>query len=222
MMRSARAVDVALRHHEAAEFVGLGHRRRQADAGELRREAIEPRETERKQIAALRCHQRMQLVEDDAAERAEQERAVGGREQQRKLLRRREQDVRRIAALALALRGRRVAGAGLDADRQRHLGDRRFEIARDVDRERLERGDVERVQAAALRRTLAAGAIGEAGRRASRHLGSQSALPRSRKRAERRLNSTRLGRNPASVLPPPVGAISSAERPACAFARSSS
>ena len=70
-------------------------------------------------------------------------------EQQRKLLRRREQNVRRIAALALALRCRRVAGARLDADRQAHLRDRLFEIARDVDRERLQRRDVERVQAAA-------------------------------------------------------------------------
>jgi hypothetical protein len=36
------------------------------------------------------------------------------------------------------------------------------------------------------------------------------------------LNSTRLGRNPASVLPAPVGAISSAERPARALASRSS
>src|SRR6185295_8085884 len=36
------------------------------------------------------------------------------------------------------------------------------------------------------------------------------------------LNSTRLGRNPASVLPAPVGAISSTERPARALASSSS
>src|SRR6476660_6626376 len=36
------------------------------------------------------------------------------------------------------------------------------------------------------------------------------------------LNSTRLGKNPASVLPAPVGAISSTERPARAFANSSS
>jgi hypothetical protein len=34
-------------------------------------------------------------------------------------------------------------------------------------------------------------------------------------------NSTKLGKNPASVLPPPVGAISSTERPALAFASSS-
>ena len=101
-----------------------------------------------KQIAALRGDERMQLVEHDAPERAEQIRRVGRGEQQRQLLRRGQQDVGRIAALALALRCGRVAGAGLDADRQAHLGDRRFEVARDVDGERLERRDVERVQAA--------------------------------------------------------------------------
>src|SRR5262249_48084706 len=36
------------------------------------------------------------------------------------------------------------------------------------------------------------------------------------------LSSTSVGRNPASVLPPPVGAISSTERPARARASSSS
>lgn len=35
-------------------------------------------------------------------------------------------------------------------------------------------------------------------------------------------NSTSVGKNPASVLPAPVGAISSAERSARAFASSSS
>ena len=81
----------------------------------------------------------MQFVENDALERAKQERRVGGGEQQRELLRRGQQDIGRIAALALALRGRRVAGAGLDADRQAHFCDRRFEVARNVDRERLQR-----------------------------------------------------------------------------------
>jgi len=36
------------------------------------------------------------------------------------------------------------------------------------------------------------------------------------------LSSTRLGKNPAKVLPPPVGAISSTERPARALANSAS
>src|SRR5580658_10301207 len=35
------------------------------------------------------------------------------------------------------------------------------------------------------------------------------------------LSSTRLGKNPAKVLPPPVGAISSTERPASALANNS-
>ncbi len=90
----------------------------------------------------------MQFVENDALERAEQIRRIGGSEQQRQLFRRRQQNIGRIAALALALRGRRIAGAGLDADRQAHFRDRRFQVARDVDRERLQRRNVERVQAA--------------------------------------------------------------------------
>ena len=93
------------------------------------------------------------------------------------------------------LRHRRVAGAGLDPDRQPHLGDRRLEIARDVDRQRLQRRDVERVQAAAC-----AGCCG----RWRRVLAAPS------RRVS--LNSTSVGRKPASVLPAPVGAISSAER----------
>ena len=77
---------------------------------------------------------------------AEEIRRVGAGAEQRELLRRGEQDVGRIVALALALRRRRVAGAGLDADGQAHLGDRALQVALDVDRERLQRRDVERVQ----------------------------------------------------------------------------
>ncbi len=50
------------------------------------------------------------------------------------------------APLPLPPRHRRVAGAGFDPDRQLHLGDRPLEIARDVDRQRLQRRDVERMQ----------------------------------------------------------------------------
>ena len=56
---------------------------------------------------------------------AEQRLRLAARQQQRELLGRRQEDVGRIGLLALALAGRRVAGAGLDADRQPHLGDRR-------------------------------------------------------------------------------------------------
>ena len=79
----------------------------------------------------------MQFVEHDPFERAEQIWRVGRSEQQGQLFRRRQQNIGRIAALALALRYRGVAGAGLDPDRQAHLGNRYFQIARDVDRERF-------------------------------------------------------------------------------------
>ena len=82
----------------------------------------------------------------------------------------------------------RVAGAGLRLDRQVHLGDRRRQIALDVHRQGLERRDVEGVHA-----------------RAAYWRGGRSA------------RSIRLGRKPARVLPPPVGAISRAWRPSRAF-----
>src|SRR6478672_13697899 len=88
----------------------------------------------------------MQFVEHDAFERAEQERRIGGREQERELLRRREQDVWRVAALALALRRWRVAGARFESLLQPHFAHRDFQIARDIDGKRFERRDVERVQ----------------------------------------------------------------------------
>ena len=99
----------------------------------------------------------MQLVEHDALERGEQKRRVVGRQQQRQLFRRGEQDVRRIAPLPLPPRHRRIAGAGLDLDRQPHLGNRRLQIARDVDRERLQRRDVEGVEAAGALHAAAGG-----------------------------------------------------------------
>ena len=137
-----------LRHQETAQVVWLGDRRGEADGGETRRERMQPRQPEREKIAALRGDERMQLVEHDALERAEEIRRVGGGEQQGELLRCRQQDVGWVAALPLPLRRRRVAGARLEPDRQFHLVDRRLEIARNVDRERLQGRDIERVQPA--------------------------------------------------------------------------
>ena len=177
-----------------------------------RRQPPQPRQAERQQIAALGGHQRMQFVEHDALERGKQKRRVVGRQQQRQLFRRGEQNIRRIAPLPLPPRHRRIAGAGLDLDRQPHLGDRRLQIARDVDRERLQRRDVEGV---AGRRCASRPAAG--GDR-----GFLLAAPPFARRAGRRASSTSVGRNPASVLPAPVGAISSAERSSRAFASSAS
>ena len=112
---------------------------------------------------------------------ANSSRAVGVAEQQAQRFGRGQQDLRRPDALARLAVGRRVAGAGLDPDRQAHLLDRGEQVALDVDRQRLQRRDVERVQA-----------LGRAVRSARQM----------------------VGRKPASVLPAPVAATSSALRPA--------
>ena len=171
----------------------------------------------------------MQLVEHHAAQRAEQIRRVGRGEDQRQLLGRGEQDVRRVAALALALRGRRVAGAGLDADRQPHLGDRRLEVARDVDRERLQRRDVERVQPA-LAAHVAAGGDETAMRSCSRcgfeletHTTPQRSLPRLRGRDREARASCRPSccdsTRPASAEIPPASCRRRSARSAAPSAR---
>jgi len=128
-----------LRHQEARQRFRRGHGRRQTDRAHLRRQPPQPREPKRQQIATLGRHQRMQLVEHDALQRREQERRIIGGQQQRELLRRRQQNVRRIASLPLPPGRWRVAGAGLDLDRQPHLRDGTLEVARDIDGERLER-----------------------------------------------------------------------------------
>lgn len=88
----------------------------------------------------------MQFVEHDAGQRGEEFRRVGVGEQQRQLFRRRHQDRGWRVALAQAAVLRRVAGAGFDGDAEAHFGERDFEVALDVDGERLQRRDVERVQ----------------------------------------------------------------------------
>ena len=158
--------------------------------------ATQPREAEREQVAALGGDQRVQLVEDHAPQAAEQVRRASADASSSAscsgVVSRMSGGSRRWRC---RLRRRRVAGARLQPDRQAHLGDRPLEVARDVDRQRLQRRDVERVEAAAL-------------------AGSG--------RGQRRRSSTSVGRKPASVLPAPVGAISSTERPARARASSSS
>ena len=148
---------LALRHQKPRQRFRFGHRCGQADRAHFRRQPPQPRQAERQQIATLGGDERMQLVEHDAFERGEQERGVVGGQQQRQLLGRGEQDVRRIAPLPLPPRHRRIAGAGLDLDRQPHLGNRRLQIARNVDGQRLQRRDVEGVQAAGALHTAAGG-----------------------------------------------------------------
>ena len=146
-------------------------RRRQADAAGLRRQRGEPRHGQRQQVAALVRHQGVLLVDDQAAQPAEQARRVGIGQQQRQGFRRRHQDVRRPPALAGALGVGRVAGPGLAAYVERHLAHRRLQVARDIDGERLERRDIERMQAAEVAlQAAAARQIDQAGQEAGQRL----------------------------------------------------
>ena len=137
-----------LRHEIGAQLGWSRHGRRQPDGAQPRRQLAQPRQRQGEKVAALGRRQRVDLVENDGVEVGEQIGAVGVAEQQRQLLRRRHQDVGRRAPLPRAARHRRVAGARLGADRQLHLRDRRRQVARHVDGQRLQRRDIESVQTA--------------------------------------------------------------------------
>ena len=197
-----------LRHQPAAQLVRIGDRRRQPDRLQAGHDGAQPCQPERQQMAALRGHQRMQLVEDDVAQILEEALRVRGRDQQRKLLRRGEQDVGRHELLALALVRRRVAGARLQRQRQAHLVDRLGEVALDIDGQRLQRRDVERVDAAPGFAGLALRPIGQIGQR--RHEAGQRLAGAGRRDQQHRFSRLRLGqqldlmraRRPAALREP--------------------
>ena len=128
------------------EIVGLADGRRQPDGLNAGRQAAQAGEIERQEVATFRGDQRMQLVEHDAPEIGEEGFGIGARQEQRQLLRGRQQDVGRNAPLTLSFRSRGIAGAGLDADVEFHLGHGGAEVARDIHRQGLQRRNVERVQ----------------------------------------------------------------------------
>ena len=143
-------------HHDGAlrarrqvteQAVGVGHRRRQPGEGGIGCQGPQAGEPEAQQRPALALGQRVQLVEHDPPQPREVAAGVRVGEQQRQRLRRRQQHLRRLAPLPLAAVRGRVAGADLVAHRQPHLAHRCGEVARDVVGERLQRRDVERVQA---------------------------------------------------------------------------
>jgi hypothetical protein len=135
-----------LRFEPGAQPIDIGNGRRKTDAAMPGCQRLEPCEAERQQRPALRGGERVQLVDDHPAHRAEHPWRFRHGNEQRHLLGRGDQDVGRMMALALALGGRRVAGPRLDADRQAHLARRPFEIACDVDGQRLERRHIKRVE----------------------------------------------------------------------------
>ena len=161
----------SLRHQEGAQPGRACDGRRQADRQQSGRQAAQPRQAKRQQVPPLRRDERVQLVEHHRLQVAKQVRRVVVAEQQSDLLGRRQQDVGRSRTLAGALGHGGVAGPRLDANRQTHLGDRGGQVACDVDRQRLQRRDVQRVQTRALRRLPATrGQVDEARQEARKRL----------------------------------------------------
>jgi hypothetical protein len=120
---------------------------RPADRARAGRQPVEPGKPKGEEVAALGARHGVHLVDDDRAQiREHVGRAVLG-EQERQAFRRGQQDIGRHIALALAVVLRRVAGAGLDADGKAQILHRLREVAGDVGRERLERADIEGVDA---------------------------------------------------------------------------
>ncbi len=128
---------------------GIGDGGGEADEAGFGRERGQSRQAQRQQLAALGVGQRMQFVDHHRLQIGEDLRRLDIGQQQRQRFGRGQQHVGRIEPLAGAAVLRRVAGARLGADLQAHLRHRRVEIARDVDRQRLQRRDVERVQVGA-------------------------------------------------------------------------
>ncbi len=120
------------------------------------RQQRQPLQRQRQVRAALGRRQRVDLVDDDAAYRAQVLRRPRA-QQQIQRLRRRHQDLGRLLQLLLALARRRIAGADRHPRQRERLahgrrrlrdaGQRRAQVALDVVDERLQWGDIEDLDA---------------------------------------------------------------------------
>ena len=124
--------NVAIGREPGAIGIDVRHCGGESDAAQGGVDRLQPRHRQAEQIAALLRGESVDFIDDDGLQIGEHQRRVGIAEQQRERFGRGEEDVRGLDALArLAIRGR-VAGAGFDADRERHVLDRGQQIAADV------------------------------------------------------------------------------------------
>ena len=177
-----------MRHQEGGKLVRPRHRRRQADRRELGRSVRSRARSSASRSPRLLEAQRMQLVEDHVFRGCRTARPR----------RYATASARSAPAWSAGCRAARRAGAARreggvspvrvsSRDRQPHLGHRHGQIARDVDGERLERRDVERVDGGCrlpLRRLRAPDRPGSAESRPAscRRRSARSAACRARRR----------------------------------------
>ncbi len=129
----------------------MRHGCRQPNPTAPRRQHHQACHAQRQLIAALGSGQRVHLVHHHGGQPGKHRWRVRQRQQHRQALRRRQQHIRRINPLPRAPIGRRIAGARLDGDGKPHLLDRPQQIARDVGGQRLQRTDIQRMDAGAGR-----------------------------------------------------------------------
>ncbi len=121
------------------EAFGIAHGRGQADAPAARGEGVKPGEAQGEQVAALGPGECVQLVDHHRLQVGEEAWRIVVGQQQRQGFGRGQQDLRRLAALALAPVLRRIARARFRVDGQVHFRDGRGKVAVNVLRERLQR-----------------------------------------------------------------------------------
>ena len=140
----------ALRDQPGAQLVGVGDGGGEADGLEAGRERAQAGEAERQEVAALVGDQRVELVEDDGVEVGEEAVGVGRGEEQGRLLGRGRAGCRAASASGAGACASEVSPVRVSSRTwQADLGDRLLEVAGDIDGERLQRRDVEGVDAAA-------------------------------------------------------------------------
>ena len=110
------------------------------------------RKAKRQLIAAFGAGKGVDFINDDAAKPGKKFGGLWLGQQKREAFRRSQQDMRRGGALSRAAIGRRVTRAGFNANGQRHIANRRHQIARNIHRQGLERRDIKRMQPVTRRR----------------------------------------------------------------------
>ena len=153
---------------EAADLLERPLGRGEADPLHRRsREPVESLQAECQVGAALFPGDRVHLVHDHRLDSAQHFACLRG-EQEEERLRRRDQDVRRLAEHRLALAGRRVACTHADLELRSEPRQRAAQVPLDVVVQRLQRRDVEQPQSFARCRGQAVDPVQERGQRLSR------------------------------------------------------
>ena len=135
------------RRQPASKIAWIGQSGGKPDPLQRRGNGLQPSQGEREKVPPLGRRKGVYLVDHHPLQTGKQGFRLWIGQQQRKRLRRGQQNVRRIGPLPRLAIGRRIAAAHLDPQRQAKLCNRSQQIALNVMGQRLERGNIQRVQA---------------------------------------------------------------------------